>query len=129
MADFETTRVLGQLLDYGVVKSGNVMSANVASVKGKLVGDQLHVTFTTILTYDRTRRDFLEQQLRALRDESNGIVNDFIDQTKGKFKEMSGVALKLSEASRTDDLQMTSYNSMTTKATAYFRLFVKYDIG
>ena len=129
MADFETTRVLGQLLDYGVGKSGNVMSANVASVKGKLVGDQLHVTFTTILTYDRTKRDFLEHQLRALRDESNGVVNDFVDQTKGKFKEMAGTALKLSEVSRVDDLQMTSYNSMTTKATAYFRLFVKYDIG
>ena len=129
MADFETTRALGQLLDYDVGKSGNVMSANVATVKGKLVGNQLHIMFTTIFTYDRTRKDFLEQQLRALRDESNGIVNNFVDQTKGKFREATGAALKLSEASRTDDLQMTSYNSMTTKATAYFRLFAKYDIG
>ena len=129
MADFETTRALGQLLDYEVGKSGNVMSANVATVKGKLAGDQLHVTFTTILTYDRTRRDFLEQQLRALRDESNGIVNDYIDQAKSNFREATGSTLKLSEVSRTDDLQMTSYNSMTTKATAYFRLFAKYDIG
>jgi len=129
MADFETTRILGQLLDYGVGKSGNVMSANVASVKGKLAGDQMQVTFTTIITYDRTRRDHLEHQLRALRDESNAVVNDFVDQLKGRFKEEAGTSLKLSEASRSDNLQMTSYNSMTTKATAYFRLFVKYDLG
>jgi len=129
MTNFETTRVLGQLLDYGVGKSSNVMSANIASVKGKLVGDQLHVVYTTILTYDKSRRDYLEQQLRVLRDESNSIVNDFVDQLKVKFKEEAEMSLKLSEDSRVDNLQMTSYNSMTTKATAYFRLFAKYDIG
>jgi hypothetical protein len=129
MANFETTRVLGQVLGYGVGKSNNVPSANVASVQGKLAGDQLHVTFTTILTYDRTNPNYLDHQLRALREEASTVVNDYAAHLKKEFKEVAGTALKLKETSRTDDMQMTSYNSMGSKATAYFRLLVKYDVG
>ena len=129
MADFETTRVLGQVLGYSVGKSNNVPSANVASVQGKLAGDQLHVTFTTIFTYDRSNPAFLDHQLRALRDEANIVVNDYATQLKKQLKEAAGTALKLTETSRADNMQMTSYNSMSTKVTAYFRLFAKYDVG
>lgn len=129
MADFETTRILGQLLDYEVGKSGNVPSANVASIKGKLVADQLHTTFTTIFTYDRRNPAFLNSQLRALKEEANMVTNDYVARLKKQFKERSGRTLKLNEISCVDDMQMTSYNSMNTKATAYFRLFAKYEVS
>jgi hypothetical protein len=129
MANFETTRVLGQLLGYGIGKSNNVSKANVASVQGKLAGDQLHVTFSTIFTYDRNNPAFLNHQLKALKEESSSVVNEYVTQLKKGFKEASTGTLKLTEISSTDDMQMTSYNSMNTKVTAYFRLFVKYEIG
>ena len=127
--EYKTVEVLGQLLNYDVGKSGVVPSANVATVKGRLNGDQLHLTFVTMMTYDRADRARLQGRLKSLRDESNKVLTDYIAQLKKDFRAAAGYALKLTEIDRTDDLQVTSYNTMTPKATGCFRHMVKLGVG
>jgi hypothetical protein len=129
MLQFKTIDTLGKVLGYGYGRSNNTNGVNVASIKGTIAGNELHVSYTTIFTYDKQRKDLLEHQLRMLKEESSKMINDFVTKTKSEFKSLSSNTLKLNELSRSDSIEMTSYNSMNTKATAYFRMIAKYEIS
>jgi hypothetical protein len=124
MMDQETVRVLGQLIDYGYGTSAAKVNSGVSTMRGKLAGDELTLTYTTVFTYDKSKQDYLNQQLRALKMEAAEATDGFFGNVKQQFREMTGRTLRTEEVRRNDDVQMTSYNSMNTKATAYYRHYL-----
>jgi hypothetical protein len=134
MLDLKTIEALAQSLDYGFGKTadqtyGNTPTAQTSTVRGKLAGDECTITYTTIFTYDKSNPSAMTFQMRYLKDEANNIITEYVKNVRKEFRAKTGTALKLKETSRVDDVEMTSYNPMNTKATAYFRYFVKYVVG
>lgn len=134
MLDLKTIEALAQCLDYGFGKSAdqtysNTPTAQTSTVRGKLAGDECTITYTTIFTYDKSNPGAMTFQVRYLKDEANNIISEYVKNVRKEFRIKNSAALRLKEISRADNIEMTSYNPMNTKATAYFRYFVKYKVG
>lgn len=128
MIDQQTEKVIGQFINSDFGKSGSISGANTSTIKVKFVGNSLIITYTTVFTHDKTRPEIMNIQIRSLQDEAAKAITQYISAMKNDCKQNLGRALRIKETDRRSDVEMASYNSMSTKATSYFRYFVTLEI-
>jgi hypothetical protein len=115
---FEQVNILGQILDTTFGKSSTAKSPSF-SIKTKMSGDNIHVTYTTIvnLVTDRVMRDQVKEEERV----SEKLIGDFIDEVKKEFRRVAGSTLKLKKGDSTDEIELISMSPYNPKRTAYYR--------
>ena len=112
---------------------GNILDTTFASGAGwpvsinhTLQGNVLTLRYTTIVHFasEQSMRD----QVRLLNDESMSRLNDKIADVKKQFKDMTGHAIKISELSNRDDLEMIQATTLSPRKIAYYRRYADLEI-
>jgi len=114
----EQVNILGQILDTTFGRSSTAKSSSF-SIKTKMSGDTIHVTYTTIvnLVADKVMRDQVKEEERI----SEKLIGDFIDEAKKEFRKVAGSTLKLKKGESTDEIELINMSPYNPKRTAYYR--------
>jgi len=123
MLNSHEINALGQILDTTWGSSSTCGSPTV-SIKTKMSGDTLSVTYTTLCNFASERN--LRDQVRSFEEESIQIIKDFVTKTKKDFKEAAGRALKLKELSSTDSVELITASAFNPRKTGYYRRFATF---
>ncbi len=127
MLSVRQTDAIGQIINDTWGKTSTPKSAS-SSIQAKLTSaTTLALTYTTIVTF--ASESSLHEQRRELDRESDEIINTRSKEIKKLFKEMTGGALKLSEVSSDDSLEMIYFNQYTPLRRAYYRRRAVFEIG
>ncbi len=119
-------QALGSVLNYGFVDDASVRSSNNATCRGKLEGNRMTLTFSTIFSYDRYRSPVT--QLRELELESKICLEQFLKKIKEACKKSCDKPLTAKLISEKSDTQMISANQQSPVVTSYYTMNYVYEI-
>jgi len=117
---------LGQICDATWGRSSTPKTASY-SVKFSLKGELLTVMYIAIVNFG-TEKDMILTK-RACADESIRVTNEAMKTLKAKYKEIADGALKATERSTSDSLEIINAMVHNPKRTAYYRRFTMFDIS
>ena len=119
MLDFEEVNVLGQLLDTTWGRSSNA-GAPTISVKGKIQGDKILLTYTSYATFASSMAQ--SQQLPRFIDEGKQATALFIKKIRADFKTETGKTLSMKVLSSTPSVEIISLQPhVSPRRTVSFR--------
>jgi hypothetical protein len=119
MLSKEEVNELGNILNHTWGQSGG-------GITSKIHGDRLLLSFSTIVHF--ASESSLQQQMPGLVDESMQLLIARLGDVKKQFKEATGNALKTSEFSNKDDVQLISATSNSPRKIAYYNRDLILDI-
>jgi hypothetical protein len=117
---------LGQALDTSWGRSSTPKSSSY-SVKFKLDNNVLTASYAAIVNFG-TEREMIEMK-RRYSEESIKHINNEINLIKSTYKDLAGRALKISELSSGESVEIIGYGVHNPKRTAYFRRQTKFELG
>ncbi len=106
--------ILGNITD-NTYKSGD----GVVSITSSLQGQELTVKYATIVHF--ASEDALRQQVDRYAQESVQRISSYVADTKSRFKEESGSALKLEQVGDKDHVELISATANSLRRVAYYR--------
>jgi hypothetical protein len=122
MFSVEEVRALGDCLNVTWGKSVDNLK-----LSHKFNGDLLELRFDSIVHFAGERA--LESQMTNLREMSNDIFSDGVKKIKSDFKDAIGRALKTSELSRDDSVELIQATSNSPRKVAYYRAFLTLQVS
>lgn len=126
MADIDFN-ALGQAIDTTWGRSSTPIT-NTHSVKFTMIGtDRLMASYAGIVKFI-TEKQMIDMK-RAYVQESESVVAAVLKHVKTCYKDLSGKALKTSELSSVDSLEIINLNVHNPLRTAYYRRKVVFEIG
>ena len=122
MFSVEEVRALGDCLNTTWGKSVDNLK-----LSHKFNGDLLELRFDSIVHF--AAEQALRSQVTNLREISNDIFSDGIKKIKSDFKDSVGRALKCSELSRKDDIELIQATSNSPRKVAYYHAFLTLQVS
>lgn len=97
------------------------------SVKHKFLGEQLQLTYTTLVFFAEER----SLRLQVLREfeRSSSIVDSCIKKASESFKDLYGKSMKLKISSDSDNVEIISSTANSPRKIAYYRRYFTYEVG
>lgn len=119
--------ILGSCIDttFGRSSTGTDPSRSV-TVK---VGPGNVLTFSYLAIVNTIDRDRMPEVIERSRVESESLVRDVVTKVKKEYKELGGGALKLTERSDTDGLELITGSYYNMKRMSYYRRRLSFDLG
>ena len=124
MLSFKQVNALGNILNSSWGKSS---SANTFDCKGELSGDNMIVTYSTVVYFASS--DGMNAQAPQLMDESNARINDLIKMAKSEYSETMGESLAVKEISNNDSYELVQASSLNPRKVALYRRRVVFQVG
>ncbi len=115
MLSFDQVNILGNILNTTWGRGIN----ETFSCKGEMSGDNLMVTYSTIIYYASS--EGLNAQAGQLMEESNARINDLVKKLKSEYKDETGETLTLKELSNKDSYDITQASSLNPRKVAVYR--------
>ena len=106
--------VLGQ-----ITQRGWGVSSMPNSVTCSSNGDTITYKFLTVVHFAADQA--LRGQVERIKHESIDIITKCVADTRTKFKEATGRALKVKESSNTDSLEVIAATNLSPRRVAYYR--------
>tara|TARA_R100000008_G_scaffold55344_1_gene33936 strand:- start:5177 stop:5593 length:417 start_codon:yes stop_codon:yes gene_type:complete len=115
---FNDVNVLGNLVNttYGKMSS----PAGDYSIKCDLAGNTMTLKYTTLVHF--VSETGLTEQVNRCKEESHSRLLDYVTKLKKDFKEASGNALKLTDVSMSDNVELIQSTSNSPRKVAYYRM-------
>ena len=92
-----------------------------------LNGETLDLRFDSIVHF--ASETSLESQMTNLREMSNDIFTDGLKKIKADFKDVAGRALKATETSRDDNVELIQATANSPQRVAYYRAFLTLQVS
>jgi hypothetical protein len=92
-----------------------------------LNGETLDLRFDSIVHF--ASETSLESQMTNLREMSNDIFTDGLKKIKADFKDVAGRALKATETSRDDNVELIQATANSPRRVAYYRAFLTLQVS
>ncbi|MAF24743.1 hypothetical protein CL634_04125 [bacterium] len=124
MLSFKQVNALGNILNSSWGKSS---SANTFDCKGELSGDNMVVTYSTVIYYASS--DGMNAQASKLMDESNARINELIKNAKTEYNTTLGETLALKEISNNDSYELLQASTLNPRKVALYRRRVVFQVG
>ena len=96
-------------------------------VTSSLHGDNLALKFVSVITF--ASEESMQQQKPRYEKEATEAIADALKKMKSEFKLITGRAIKVTEESRDDDIQMVSVNAISPRRHAYYRMNVQLRVS
>lgn len=125
--DNKLLQTLGSLLNFGFVDDAHVRSSNNATCRGKLEGDRVTLTFTTIFNFDRKSYNY-SSVVRELCLEADICLKQYLEKIEKECKENCGKKVKFEEVSKHDTIEPITSNQQSPIITNLFRYNKVYQI-
>ena len=122
---FDDVNILGNLINTTYGKSSS--AAGEYSIKCDLAGNVMTLKYTTLVYFVGERG--LDQQINACRDEAQDRLTQFVTNLKKDFKDISGSALKTTDAGVQDDIELIQSTSNSPRKIAYYRMNHTLTVG
>jgi len=122
MLSSNNVNALGNILNTTFGKGGD----GTISIGHSLQGNILTLRYTTIVHF--ASEQSMSHQVRSLAEESMDRLNNKIADIKKQFKDSTGHALKISELSNRDDIEMIQATSNSPRKIAYYRRYADLEI-
>ena len=92
-----------------------------------LSGETLDLRFDSIVHF--AGETSFESQMTNLREMSNDIFTDGLKKIKADFKDVAGRALKATETSRDDNVELIQATANSPRRVAYYRAFLTLQVS
>ena len=92
-----------------------------------LNGETLDLRFDSIVHF--AGETSFESQMTNLREMSNDIFTDGLKKIKADFKDVAGRALKATETSRDDNVELIQATANSPRRVAYYRAFLTLQVS
>tara|TARA_R110000824_G_scaffold60853_8_gene162393 strand:+ start:13453 stop:13827 length:375 start_codon:yes stop_codon:yes gene_type:complete len=115
---FRENNILGNLINTTYGKSSSL--AGDYSIKCDLAGDVMTLKYTTIVHF--ASEQGLTNQVTRCQEEAQNRLQDFLSRMKKDFKEESGNALKTTDVSSSDNIELIQSTSNSPRKIAYYRM-------
>ena len=92
-----------------------------------LNGETLDLRFDSIVHF--ASETSFESQMTNLREMSNDIFTDGLKKIKADFKDVAGRALKATETSRDDNVELIQATANSPRRVAYYRAFLTLQVS
>jgi hypothetical protein len=117
---------LAQAMDSTWGRSSTPKTASY-SVKLTLSGpDRLVASYAAIVNFG-TEREMIEMK-RRYADESQSVTNAYVKVVKERYKDITGLSLKVKEIGSSDSLEIINSGVHNPKRTAYYRRKAVFEI-
>lgn len=110
----QEVKALGQ-----ITQKGWGVSSSPNSVTCSMHGDTITMKYITVVHF--AAEQALRAQVDRLTHESIDVLTKCVADTKKKFKEMTGNALKLKEIKNVDSLEVIAATNLSPRRVAYYR--------
>jgi hypothetical protein len=117
---------LGQAIDTTWGRSSTPQTASY-SVKFTLHGNVLKASYAAIVNFGTEKDMYLMKQRYS--EESIAVIASALKNVKSVYKQLSGKALSVKEASTSDSLEIIGFNVHNPKRTAYYRRSTSFEIA
>lgn len=97
------------------------------SIKHKYIGENLIVTYTTVVHF--AEEYSLREQTRRETQRSVDMINDCLTKVKPLYSDLYGKSLKIKEVSSNDNVEIISASAMSPRKIAYYRRHVTYEVS
>lgn len=122
---FEESNILGNIINDTFGKSTTRDAGY--GIKTSLGGNVLTLRYTTIVHFNSS--DGLLTQKKEYERQSNEMLDKKLAEIKQEFREESGRSIKISEISKSDDVELVSASPYSERKIAYYRREFKFEIS
>lgn len=118
---------IGQAIDTTWGSSSTPHTASY-SVKFTLLGGNRILASYAVITNFVSEKEMILMKKRCA-EESQQIIDMHVKDVKGKYKEITGDALRFDPVGTSDSLEIIGFNVHNPKRTAYYRRKTVFEIG
>ena len=122
MLNSEEVNALGQIFNHTFGYSSDTMK-----VTSSLHGDNLVLKFISVITF--ASEESMQQQKPKYEKEATEALADALKKMKSEFKLTTGRAIKVTEESRDDNIQLVSISAVSPRRHAYYRMNVQLKVS